>query len=113
MAATALCFATATAAPVMAQGIGHSVFMRGQIISLNGKQAVLCIGKADGATASQVLDVYRVSQRPGPSKGSPTFTRTKVGTVTIDHVFDDHFAHATVTEGRVGRNDIVELHRAG
>lgn len=111
MTAAALCLATAAAQPIAAQGIGHSFFMRGQVVALTGKDAVLCIGKADGAAASQVLEVYRVSQRPGPSKGTPNFVRTKIGTVTITEVFDEHFARATVTRGRVARNDIVELRR--
>lgn len=112
IAASALFLAPVAVQPVAAQGIGHSLFMRGQIVSLSGKQAILCIGKADGATASQVLDVYRISRRPGPSKGTPTFIRTKVGSVRIDNVFDDHFARATVTEGAAAQNDIVELRRA-
>ena len=100
--AVSLGVASVTALPVAAQTIGHSVFMRGQIVSLSDRQAVLCIGKADGATASQVLDVYRVGERPGsPNKG-----------MRIDHVFDDHFAHATVLEGAVAKHDIVELRRA-
>ena len=106
-----LCAAPLAAPPAIAQGIGQTIFMRGQIVSLDGTQAVLCIGKADGATAAQVLDVYRISQRPGPSKGSPTFTRTKVAQVTIDEVFDEHFARATVTQGTAARHDVVELQR--
>lgn len=107
--AAALCLVPLAAGPASAQGIAHTVFMRGQIVSLTGKDAVLCIGKEDGAAAAQVLDVYRVSQRPGVGKGAPTYLRTKVGSVTINDVFDDHFARATVTDGAVARHDIVEL----
>lgn len=110
-AAILLCAAPIVAQPVAAQGIGHTIFMRGQIVSLSGNEAVVCIGRADGAEQSQVLDVYRISQRPGPSKGTPTFTRTKVAQVTIEEVFDDHFARARVTQGAAARHDVVELQR--
>lgn len=96
------------AQPALAQGIGHTWIMRGQVVGLQAKQAVLCIGKADGAQTAQVLDVYRVTQSPG-LRG--TFRRARVGSVTINDVFDEHFARATVTEGSVAKHDIVELRR--
>ncbi|MBL7598935.1 hypothetical protein INQ10_23140, partial [Escherichia coli] len=37
------------AVPAMAQGIGHSLFMRGSIVDTGSNGTVVCIGKADGA----------------------------------------------------------------
>ncbi|WP_371422561.1 hypothetical protein [Tardiphaga sp.] len=102
------------AAPVSAQGIGHSFFMRGSIVESSANSTVVCIGKADGAEVGQTLEVYRVVNHPGPasSKGAGTpFHRQRIGKVTIDHVYDDHFAHVTITEGRPAKYDIVELQR--
>lgn len=101
------------ATPVMSQGIGHTWFMRGSIVRIDSTGTVVCIGKADGAEVGQTLEVYRLVVHPGPNKGSgPTYHRQDVGEVRIDHVFDDHFAHVTVTKGRPARNDIVELQRS-
>lgn len=97
--------------PVLAQGIGHSFFMRGSIVGTDPNGTVVCVGKADGAQVGQVLEVYRVTSVPGPPKGISTFRRNLVGRVRIDHVFDDHFAHVSVADGRPAVHDIVELRR--
>jgi hypothetical protein len=100
------------ASPLFAQGIGHSFFMRGSIVGTDPKGTVICIGKADGAEVGQSLEVYRVINHPGPIKGAATpFHRQRVGSVKIDHVFDDHFAHVTVVDGKPAKNDIVELRK--
>ncbi|MGE4304994.1 hypothetical protein SAMN02927924_03794 [Sphingobium faniae] len=102
------------ASPLLAQGIGHTLFMRGMIVDTDKDGTVVCIGKADGAEVGQTLEVYRVVQHPGPasSKGNATpFHRQRVGEVRIDHVYDDHFARVSVTQGRPAKNDIVELRR--
>lgn len=100
------------ATPLLSQGIGHTWFMRGTIVQVDSTGTVVCIGKADGAEVGQTLGVYRILRHPGPRKSpGPDFHRQDVGEVRIDHVFDDHFAHVTVTRGRVRRNDIVEQRR--
>jgi hypothetical protein len=103
-------------APVAAQGIGHKWFMRGSIVAIDATGPVVCIGKADGAKVGQILKVYRNVAVPGvPSykgAGGPVYRREAAGQVKIDHVFDDHFAHVTVTDGTPEKNDIVELVRS-
>jgi hypothetical protein len=102
------------AAPAFAQGIGHSFFMRGSIVETSAGNTVVCIGKADGAEVGQTLEVYRNVRHPGPvaSKGNVApFHRKRVGQVTIDHIYDDHFAHVTIAEGKLAKNDIVELRK--
>lgn len=97
------------ASPASATGIGHTMFMRGSIVSMSGDVATICVGKADGATPGQVLNVVQVKMVPGGAKGAPTPQRTNVGTVHIDAIIDDHFATATVVSGKAATNDIVEL----
>lgn len=100
------------AAPALSQGIGHTWFMRGTVVQIDSTGTVVCIGKADGAEVGQTLEVYRIARHPGSAKSvGPNFHRQEVGAVRIDHVYDDHFAHVTVTSGRVRKNDIVELRR--
>lgn len=99
--------------PVAAQGIGHKWFMRGSIVGADKDGTIVCVGKADGAEVGQVLDVYRVYFARGPNKAyAPPYGRQKIGHVRIDHLFDDHFAHVTIVDGRPARNDIVELSRS-
>lgn len=102
-----------SAIPVSAQGIGHTFFMRGSIVGADKDGTIVCIGKADGAKVGQTLEVYRAVQRPGPgSKGNVApFLRQRIGQVTIDHIYDEHFAHVSIKEGRPAKNDIVELRK--
>lgn len=97
----------AGASPVLAQGIAHTFFMRGSIVAADRDGTIVCIGRADGAKVGQTLDVYQVTTNPGPSKG--VFRRELVGHVTVEQVFDDHFASVRVADGRAALNDIVEL----
>jgi len=94
------------AQPVLAAGIGHSFFMRGQIVDKDAGGTVICIGSADGAKVGQVLEVYRVKRTHGKM---PSYGRTLTGHVMVDRIFDEHFAHAAVTDGTSAVNDVVEL----
>lgn len=99
-----------SAAPGIAQGMGHTWIMRGQIVALDKGSAVLCVGKADGARPAQILDVYRMTYRPGsPKSTAATYRRDRVGSVVIDEIVNEHFARAHVAEGVLAKNDIVEL----
>lgn len=111
MLASLAAAALITSVNAHAQGIGHTFFMRGSIVANDSSGTVVCIGRADGAEVGQTLDVYRVTQRPGPSKGASNFRRDLVGHVQIEHVFDDHFAHVRVLDGHPKKHDIVELRR--
>ena len=89
-----------------AAGIGHSFFMRGQIVDKDAGGMVVCIGSADGAKVGQVLEVYRIKRTHGKT---PSYGRTLTGHVTVDRIVDEHFAHAAVTDGTAAVNDVVEL----
>lgn len=85
--------------PAHAVGIGHSFFMRGEIVRVDAGGAVVCLGKIDGAHEGQVLEVYRLGYR----------FRKLVGHVEVDQVFDGHFAHIHATDGEVKKGYWVEL----
>lgn len=102
-------FMAATPA-VHAQGLGHTWIMRGQVVQMANGEAVLCIGKADGAKPGQTLIVARAESIPNPqTKAGTGFRKREVGAVTIVNIIDDHFARANVTKGDVKLHDIVEL----
>ncbi|MFZ5793430.1 MAG: hypothetical protein ACOY4B_03060 [Pseudomonadota bacterium] len=105
--------ALAGAVPALATGIGHTFFMRGSIVGKDTTGTIVCVGKADGATVGQVLDVYRMKTLPGSGfKGTgPAYRRDFIGHVRVDHIFDDHFAHVSVADGTPAVHDIVELRK--
>ena len=105
--------ALAGAVPALATGIGHTFFMRGSIVGKDTTGTIVCVGKADGATVGQVLDVYRMKTLPGSGfKGTgPAYRRDLIGHVRVDHIFDDHFAHVSVADGTPAVHDIVELRK--
>lgn len=92
-------------------GLSHTFFMRGSVVKNDAGNLVLCVGKADGAKAGQILRVYRNKEHPHGPRGAPIFQRVEMGTVRIDAIIDNHFARATKVSGAVMLNDIVELKR--
>lgn len=105
-------FQLALPTSAVAQGIGHSLFMRGSVVDMTGETATICVGKADGAAAGQTLTVVRVTTVPG-GKGVQIFRRTNVGSIRINAIVDDHFARARIISGKVAKHDLVELRRDG
>lgn len=97
-------------APVEAQGIGHTYFMRGSVVDVTRGVVTICIGRADGARAGQILSVVRVTS-VGAATRPMSFRRKNVGSLEITEIIDDHFAHATIISGRIAKNDLVELRR--
>lgn len=103
-----------SAGPAAAQGIGHTWFMRGSIVGADEFGPVVCNGKTDGADVGQVLEAYRNVRVPGASaskRAGTSYRRRFAGRVRIDHVYDDHFARVTGTEGNPAKHDIVELRK--
>lgn len=90
-------------------GLYHRYFMKGSIVDASEAGIYLCIGTNDGATAGQELDVFHVSQVSNGPKGAIGLKREKVGRVRIGEVIDEHFATATIIEGKAEKGDIVEL----
>ncbi len=89
----------------------HEYLMRGQVVSVSGSDAVVCIGSSDGARAGQTLNAYKMVEKKsgGSAKTPPRWERVKVGTVSVLEVLDEHFARARVDSGEVKVNDLVEL----
>lgn len=90
-------------------GIRHTVFMAGSVIEASAEGIYLCIGTAEGAKPGQVLNVVRVTRDRGNPKQGVRFHREKVGKVKVDAIVDEHFAQATVLDGKVEKGDIVRL----
>ncbi|WKN21109.1 hypothetical protein [Azotobacter vinelandii] len=91
----------------------HQYLMRGQILEVEDKTLVICVGSADGAEVGQELDVVRhqsTLQHKHKEPGPP-FRRENIGRVKITTIFDEHYAEAIVIDGDVRVNDTVEIRR--
>lgn len=89
----------------------HKYIMKGQVLAVDQKQLVVCIGESDGAAIGQVLNVVRHVPIMIPKATLPTFRRENVGTVQIVSVFDQHYAKAEISVGNPRVGDTVELDR--
>ena len=90
------------------QKMYHGVLMKGSIIEIQDSDIYLCIGKRDGASVGQELNVYKmVATSTNPKV--PMFKREYTGKVKITEIIDDHFAKAIILSGKAEKNDIVEL----
>lgn len=98
-------------APVSAQGIAHTWFMRGSIVGIDFRGPVVCIGRVDGAEAGQVLEVYRPAPVYLRRRGSNHYRKKLIAHVAVDQIINDHYAHVTVIDGEPRKGDIVELQR--
>jgi hypothetical protein len=90
------------------QRIYHGVMMKGSIIETSGSEYYLCIGKKDGASVGQELNVYKIISTTTNPK-VPLFRREYIGKVKITEIFDEHFAKAILISGKAEKNNIVEL----
>jgi hypothetical protein len=100
-------FTVAACAAIQQSPTYHRILMKGSIIYTTDTGVYLCIGKKDGASVGQELDVYKITFTGQPK--APSFKREKTGKVKITEIIDEHFATAVVVSGTAGKNDIVEL----
>ncbi len=96
-------------APLQRQ-VYHGTLMKGSIIETSDTGVYLCIGKKDGASVGQELDVYKYTSA-SVAKGGPTFKGELTGKVKITEIIDEHYAKATIISGKAEKNSIVQLER--
>ncbi len=89
----------------------HEYLMKGQVVSTNNDDVIVCIGTADGATVGQELAAYRFTVEQGAEEGSEYYNKVKIGHIKIQAIINKHFARATVLDGDIQDNDMVELTR--
>ncbi len=89
------------------QSVAHTWFMRGSILEVTGKDVYLCVGKKDGATVGQEMDVVRFT-RSNPSPKVTNFKRDTVGKIKILEIVDEHMAKAQIVSGKAQAGDVAE-----
>ena len=99
-----------TACATMDREVRHGLFMKGSILETHDSEVYLCVGKTDGASVGQELDVIKIISS-GNVKSGFMFKREHTGKVRISEIIDEHFAKAVVISGKAEKNSIVELAR--
>ena len=86
--------------------------MSGQVVTVDDKQAVVCVSDTDGLKEHQVFNVYRTVYDPTAiSEGENSYSREFVGKIRLGKTKDKHFAEAIVLDGEITRYDMVEFDR--
>jgi hypothetical protein len=86
------------------------ILLKGSIIETSGSIVYLSIGKADGASIGQELNVYRTVPILG-RRGTLTFRKEKTGMVRITDISDEQFSQAVILSGKAEKYSLVELER--
>ena len=95
-----------------ASQVYHDYIMSGQVVTVDDKQAVVCVSDTDGLKEHQVFNVYRTVYDPTAiSEGENSYSREFVGKIRLGKTKDKHFAEAIVLDGEITRYDMVEFDR--
>jgi hypothetical protein len=86
----------------------HDNFMSGQVVKVEGKQAVICIGSADNTKPGTVFEVFEVIYEGTIMEGTDNYRLEKVGALEIQSIVDGHFARARIVGGTIERYNVVE-----
>jgi hypothetical protein len=98
----------------MDPGPYHRVVMKGDLLEVGDDGIFLCIGKRDGATAGQQIDVFRYTRDKSVNpKQGVRFARERVGRIEVTEVVDVHYARAKAIEGKLKVGDSAELEENG
>lgn len=81
---------------------------RGQVVSVDGDQAVLCIDSTDDTQVGKVLKVSQVKHEEKIESEADTYTLQDVGTIEITSIINEHFARGHILHGGAEQNDVVE-----
>ena len=87
----------------------HEHMMSGQVVSVEGKSVVVCIGSVDGAQPGMVLEVFEVEYTGSITEGNDNYSQKTVGEIRVDSIIDEHFARASIVKGNIEPNNVAEL----
>jgi hypothetical protein len=84
--------------------------MKGEVISVTGADAVICIGYSEGANIGDLMDVYRYEYAGVKAEGEEEdFGREYIGRIKIDSIINDHFSRVSILKGDIEEGDMAEL----
>ena len=86
--------------------IYHKVFMRGQIVAVDGDQVVFCIGSDTGASIGEEFVAHRYTYEDYHEDGE-FYDTIEVGSVVVREIVNVHFAKGVISSGDVTKYDIL------
>ncbi len=87
----------------------HKALMKGQIVKVNDREVVMCIGSREGAKANDEFRVVRSTFRTDVvEEGESDYELIEVGRVEIVSIVDEHYAIAKVINGDIQLHDVAE-----
>ncbi|WOJ98143.1 hypothetical protein R0137_06095 [Congregibacter brevis] len=84
----------------------HKVFMRGQIVGVDGDEVVFCIGTETGASIGEEFVAHRYTYEENQENGDYYGTK-EVGSVEVREIVNEHFAKGVISSGEVTKYDIL------
>ncbi|EAQ95798.1 hypothetical protein [Congregibacter litoralis] len=84
----------------------HKVFMRGQIVGVDGDQVVFCIGSDSGASIGEEFVAHRYTYEDYLEDGE-YYDTIEVGSVVVREIVNVHFAKGVISSGEVTKYDIL------
>jgi len=84
----------------------HKVFMRGQIVGVDGDQVVFCIGSDTGASIGEEFVANRYTYEENGENGE-YYGTIEVGSVVVREIVNVHFAKGVISSGDVTKYDIL------
>ena len=84
----------------------HRVFMRGQIVGVDGDQVVFCIGSDTGASIGEEFVANRYTYEENGENGE-YYGTIEVGSVVVREIVNVHFAKGVISSGDVTKYDIL------
>jgi uncharacterized protein YceK len=95
-----------------ASNIEHDYIQSGQVVTVNGKDVLVCVSDTDSLKNHSVFNVYRTVYEKEYSielGGGSKYSRELVGSIRLGEKKDKHFAEAIVLSGELARYDMVEF----
>ena len=84
----------------------HKVFMRGQIVGVDGDQVVFCIGSDTGASIGEEFVAHRYTYEETGENGE-YYGTIEVGSVVVREIVNVHFAKGVISSGDATKYDIL------
>ena len=84
----------------------HKVFMRGQVVGVDGDQVVFCIGTETGASIGEEFVAHRYTYEDYHEDGE-YYDTIEVGSVVVREIVNVHFAKGVISSGEVTKYDIL------
>ena len=83
--------------------------MRGSVIRTSENAIVVCLGSDERVEPGTIFSVHRVTYSGSMDADTDSYSREKIGKIRILRPLNDHFARASIIDGKAEPGDMIEL----